>query len=154
MKKTYLTVSLLASFLLAGVASASTTTIFNPGDSRDYLTNWCGGQSLNEYAEGFTASSTVSTIVRVTTTCSIGGRGTKTRTYVACWRDTFTQGGTLLTKSLINSGSWLQGSTPVACAATYNPSDVFLLKDATGTTMGTLGSMMTSAGYRAYLTLN
>jgi len=102
------------------------TLVLNPGDGKQYLANWCGGQKIDEIAEGFNVDATISTIVKVQTTCSTGGRGSVPKTFMACWRVTFSRDGAIVNQEFLNSGSWRRGSPSVQCAASYDVDAFFV----------------------------
>lgn len=133
--------------LMAGAALAA-TTVLDPGDGRQYVQNWCGGQQVNEYAQGFDEAAKAIAAVKVTTRCSTGGRGTKPRTYLACWLVTFDDTGTVINQEFVNSGSWLLGSTPLSCALVLDPAAVFKRDDGAA-----LSTALVGTTYRAVLEL-
>ena len=85
----------LASLTFAGIANAQ-TTVLDPGNGKQYLAAWCGGQSLNEYAVGWNADSTARTMVTVSTRCNGSGRGAKVHVYSTCWIVDFARDGTIV----------------------------------------------------------
>lgn len=111
--------------LAVTAAVAGATTVLEPGDGRQYLRNWCGGQQMNEFARGFDHAGKGTAAIRVTATCSTGGRGTKPRTYFACWLVTFADTGAIVHRKFVNSGSWRQGQPQVACALALDADAVF-----------------------------
>lgn len=112
--------AIIAFLAFGSISHATTTTVLNPGDGKNYLGVWCGGQTVNEYALGFNDQGNADTLVKVTTRCAGSGRGAKSRTYVTCTKVTFQLDGTIVNKQAVNSGSYLQGSTPVECAIPYD----------------------------------
>ena len=133
--------------LMAGAALAA-ATVLDPGDGRQYLQNWCGGQQVNEYAQGFDEAGKAIAAVKVTTRCSTGGSGTKPRTYLACWLVTFDDTGTIINQEFVNSGSWLMGRTPLSCALVLDPAAVFTRDDGSA-----LSTALVGTTYRAVLEL-
>lgn len=131
---------------LASYAVLAATTVLDPGDGRQYLQNWCGGQKVNEYAQGFNDTGNALAAVKVTTRCSTGGRGTKPRTFFSCWLVTFDDNGTILNQEYVNSGSWLQGSPPMNCALVLDPAATFARDDG-----ATLSTSLVGTVYRAVL---
>lgn len=122
---------LLASIVLAAITSrADNLTVLNPGDSRQYLGVWCGGQTMNEFALGFSNQLNAETLVRVTTRCPGSGRGAKTRTHFSCTKVTFQQDGTILAKQAVNSGSYLQGAPTIPCAVAYDVDAIYQVENA------------------------
>ncbi|MGH8265034.1 MAG: hypothetical protein ACRETU_13900 [Steroidobacterales bacterium] len=127
-------------------AALAATTVLDPGDGRQYLQNWCGGQTVNEYAQGFNDTGNALAAVKVTTRCSTGGRGTKPRTYLACWMVTFDDNGAILNQEYVNSGSWVQGNPPTNCALVLDPAATFARDDRATLTTSLVGTL-----YRAVL---
>lgn len=131
---------------LASYAGLAATNVLDPGDGRQYLQNWCGGQQVNEYAEGFNSTGNALAAVKVTTRCSTGGRGTKPRTYLSCWLVTFDDNGAILDQEYVNSGSWLQGTPPMSCALVLDSAATFPRDDG-----ATLSTSLVGTAYRAVL---
>jgi hypothetical protein len=139
-------VAMLLTF--AATAALAATTVLDPGDGRQYLQYWCGGQQVNEYAQGFDEAGNSLAAVKVTTRCSTGGRGTKPRTYLACWLVTYDDSGAITNQEPVNSGSWLQGKTPLSCALVLDPAAVFTRNGGATLTTSLIGTT-----YRAVLEL-
>lgn len=134
--KRFLSVGALLA-VIATIALAATTTL-DPGDGRQYLANWCGGQSVTEVASGFNDAGNAIAAVKVTTRCSTGGRGTKPRTFLACWLVTFDDTGAILNQEFVNSASWLQGQPSRSCAVSTDPEATFTRED--GASLSTVGA--------------
>lgn len=134
--------TLMICALFSTIAAAATTTL-EPGDGRQYLENWCGGQKVTEVAEGFTDAGNALAAVKVTTTCSTGGRGAKPRTFLACWLVTFDDAGAILDQEFVNKDSWLQGHPARTCAVAMDAAAVYTRAD---------GSVLSTVGKRAVLT--
>jgi hypothetical protein len=126
--------------------------VLDPGPGTKYLAQWCGGQFVNEYAEGFTDAGPATT-VRVWTSCHGSGRGSKNHYYVACWHVVFDWNGVQLSAQFLNAGSWLQGNPPVACQADINPAAEFYHLDADGNADASLYTVQlpNTGVYRAVL---
>lgn len=144
--KVFLFTALMATF---GVSASAETTVLDPGNGRQYLVNWCGGQTVTEVAEGFTEAGNALTAVKVTTRCSTGGRGARVRTFLACWLVTFDDNGTIIDKEFVNSASWLQGQPAHTCAVAMDASAVYTRED--GMTLSTIAPHQ-PVGSRAVLT--
>ena len=98
----------LLGLLALTVSSAQAgTLILDPGPGTQYLANWCGGQSINEYAAGFNADSTAHAILEVSARCSSGGRGGSTRTYYACWSLDFDRLGAITNRVYVGNAPCL-----------------------------------------------
>lgn len=146
--RTPLTLSLL---LALSCARSEMLTMLDPGPSGAYMPNSCGGTKLDEVAEGFDAAGNVVAIVTDTTRCSTGGRGSRPRTFMACYRVTF-QEGAVISRELLTSASWVQGQPPVPCAAQPDPAALYT--DNLGRTLSTAlisGSLTYGSVYRAFL---
>jgi hypothetical protein len=65
----------------------------------DYLDHSCGGVQITERAIGFDLANNAVTHLRAYTSCSTGGRGAKSRRYVACWEVTFSPTGAILNRT-------------------------------------------------------
>ncbi len=139
----------LLAMTLASPASAA-TIVLDPGPGTDYLGVWCGGQNVSEYAQGFDAGY-AATAVKVTTSCHGSGRGSLNHYYIACWDVTFFPNGTIQSRTLINSGSWLQGHPAIACDATLDPAAVFVNQAANGDVLATLSTALVGTENRAVL---
>jgi hypothetical protein len=137
-----LSMKILVTMFLALTATAAfaATTVLDPGDGRQYLQNWCGGQLVNEYAQGFDEASNALTAVKVTTRCSTGGRGTKPRTYLACWLVTFDGQGAIINQEVVNTGSWVQGQPPLSCALVLDAAAAFTRDDGATLTTTLVGT--------------
>ena len=96
------TIAVLALLIIAGSANAG-TTVLDPGNGRQYLSAWCGGQSINEYAVGWNADSTAKTLVSVSTRCALSGRGGMARTYYTCWYVDFNRDGTIAAQTYLGA---------------------------------------------------
>jgi hypothetical protein len=145
--------SLIGISLVASAAAVAATTVLDPGPGTQYLAPSCGGQSVSEAATGFDASGFAQTQVEVRTTCHGSGRGAKSRTYVACWalhRDLNT---VIVGKENILSGSYLAGSTPVACPAVQQDA-VYRLEDGSGNLSATLSTIQVQSVYGQITTVN
>lgn len=135
-----------AALALTAAAALAASAVLDPGDGRQYLQNWCGGQQVNEYAHGFDGAGNSLTAVEVTTRCSTGGRGTKPRTYLACWLVTFDDTGTVVKRKLVTSGSWRLGRPPLSCTLILDPDAVFTRGGG-----ATLATSLIGTSYRAVL---
>ena len=88
----------LAAVLFSSGALAD-ALVLDPGDGRQYLANWCGGQRVDEIATGFTRDGLAMANVAVSTRCGTGtGRLRKARKYEACWTVTFAADGQRVSK--------------------------------------------------------
>ena len=77
----------------------------------DYLDHSCGGVKLAVLADAGTVA-----MVSARTTCSTGGRGTKPRNYLACWRVTFAQDRYyILDREEVLYASWRFGQAGYNC---------------------------------------
>jgi hypothetical protein len=140
----------LLGLTLASHASAA-TIVLDPGPGTDYLGVWCGGQSVNEYAQGFDAANYAVTAVKVTTSSHGSGRGSPNHYYIACWAVTFFPNGAIQSRSPINSGSWIQGNPAVSCNATLDPVAVFESQAPSGDVLATLSTALVGTEERAVL---
>lgn len=126
-------------------------SVLDPGPGTDYMVQWCGGQTVNEYAEGFDSAGMPTTIVRVQTICNGSGRGSRSTYYFSCSRVTFDWTGAKINQEFINSGSWLRGRAYIPCDAVTDPLATFDYVDANGNVTGTLSTGLFPSGYRATL---
>lgn len=111
---------LMSAIVFAAVlARAEELIVLNPGSGLKYMANWCGGQSVNEYANGFDVNGNPTAVVVVGTSCHGSGRGSKNHYYRSCSISTFDLDGTLLSIQKIGQVSWLQGGTAPSCGITY-----------------------------------
>jgi hypothetical protein len=131
---------------VSSAAVLAATAVLDPGDGRQYLQNGCGGQQVNEYAQGLNDAGNALAAVKVTTRCSTGGRGTKPRTFLACWLVTFDDNGAILDQQFVNSATWLQGSPAGSCALVLDPAATFTRSDG-----ATLSTSLVGTTYRAVL---
>ncbi len=142
---------MLGSLCLMPAASAQSITMLDPGLSGYYMPNWCGGTKLDEVAEGFDAASNPVAIVTDSTRCATGGRGSRPRTFMVCYRVTF-QEGAIIDRELLTKADWVSGQTPVPCAVHPDPAAIYT--DYTGRTLSTAvisGSLTYGSVYRAFL---
>jgi hypothetical protein len=86
----------ISALLAAALAlpALAATTMLDPGDGRQYLAQWCGGQDIQNVATGFT-NHQAATLLEVSARCSTGGRGGGQRTYRACWVVSYALDGTI-----------------------------------------------------------
>lgn len=115
---------LLGLILATTQAMAETSIVLNPGNGRDYLLYWCGGQSVQEYADGFDTAGNAVTTVIVSASCNGSGRASRNHYYKTCSRVTFDTVGNRLTVDKIGSVSWVQGQPAPSCGADADPSIV------------------------------
>jgi len=143
---------LIGSMALTFASLASGAPIvLDPGPGTDYLGVWCGGQNVNEYAQGFDADDNAVATVEVTTSCHGSGRGSPNHYYIACWAVTFLPDGSILSRTLINSGQWTQGHPAVSCDASIDPAAVFVSEGGQGEVFANLSTALTGTVYRAVL---
>jgi len=77
----------------------------------DYLDHSCGGVKLAVLQEDGDVA-----MVSARTSCSTGGRGTKPRTYLACWKVTFAADRYyILDREKILYATWSLGQTAYNC---------------------------------------
>lgn len=140
--------------LMAGVsARADSTLVLDPGNGRDYLVYWCGGQGVNEYAEGFDVeNANVIAAVIVTARCNGSGRGARMQYHKACWQVTFDFAGNIVDKQLFGTVHWQQGGTPPSCGLPYaiDASATFTIDDQDGNPIYTSGTATFAQQYAAY----
>lgn len=139
--------------LMAAISTHASTIVLEPGDGRQYLIYWCGGQGVNEYAEGFdTQGANVLTALIVTARCSSGGRGARNRYHKACWQLTYDLSGVLVDRLAFGTVTWLQGQSPPDCGLPYaiDASAVFTLDDQNGEPIYTSGTASFAQQYAAY----
>jgi hypothetical protein len=75
-----------------------------------YIDHRCGALNVSQADDGLVAH------LRVTTTCSTGGRGSKPRTYFVCTDITFAPDRYyILSAERVREGSWLAGQAPLLC---------------------------------------
>jgi hypothetical protein len=76
-----------------------------------YLNHSCGGVALTVLQDAGTVA-----MVSAKTTCSTGGRGSKPRNYLACWRVTFAADRySILAREQVLYATWTQGQAGYAC---------------------------------------
>ncbi len=126
------------------------TIVLDPGPGTDYLSIWCGGQSVNEIATGFDAAGNALTQVRVATTCNGSGRGSRSQHYLACWAVTFGEDGTLLSKVWEATNHWVQGSAAIPCPAPADPAAIYTFADGAGNYPATLSTGLVGATSNVY----
>jgi hypothetical protein len=107
---------ILIAALISTAAEAQSVTVLNPG--KPYLAQSCGGQTVNEYANGLNP---LTAGVTVTTRCNGSGRGSKSRSYINCYLMQFGLEGDRISSVLVGSGSWLQGAPAYQCPFNTNP---------------------------------
>ena len=77
----------------------------------DYLDHSCGGVKLAVLEDQGTVA-----MVSARTTCSTGGRGTKPRNYLACWRVTFADDRYyILDRERVLYAAWRLGRAGYSC---------------------------------------
>jgi hypothetical protein len=133
-------------------ARGSTTIVLDPGDGRQYLANWCGGQGVNEYAGGFDSANNAQTAVIVSARCSTGGRGSSPRTYVKCWVVAFDLSGVILSKQPYGGYTVYRGVVTGSCSLpfTVDAAQSFTLYDDNAQPIVTLATAQFAAQYAAY----
>ena len=78
-----------------------------------YLDHSCGGVKLSVLEDAGTVA-----MVSARTSCSTGGRGTRPRNYLACWRVTFAEDRYyILDREQVLYAAWSQGKTAYNCPA-------------------------------------
>jgi len=106
---------LLSALALAPVAMAQTALDPTQGGAYPaypaYLDHSCGGVKLEVLEDAGTVA-----MVSARTTCSTGGRGTKPRNYLACWRVTFAEDRySIVGREQVLYATWLLGQSGYAC---------------------------------------
>lgn len=77
----------------------------------DYLDHSCGGVKLEVLQDAGTVA-----MVSARTTCSTGGRGSRPRNYLACWRVTFADDRySILDREEVLYAAWSLGQTGYSC---------------------------------------
>jgi len=77
----------------------------------DYLAHSCGGVKLEVLQDAGTVA-----MVSARTTCSTGGRGSKPRNYLACWRVTFAADRySILDREQVLYAAWSLGQPGYSC---------------------------------------
>ncbi len=143
------TVLLLASLTKAASAAS---VVLDPGPGTDYLSVWCGGQTVSEIATGFDASANPVTLVKVATTCHGSGRGSPNQYYLACWGVTFTDAGAIDSKTWLATNHWSQGNPSIPCPVAADPAATFTATDGAGNFPDVLSTTLASGSqYRAVL---
>ncbi|MFN7951369.1 MAG: hypothetical protein U0610_06570 [bacterium] len=128
------------------------TRVLDPGPGTDYLSVWCGGQTVNEIATGFDAAANAVTLVKVATTCHGSGRGSPNQYYLACWSVTFADDGIIESKQWLATNHWAQGQPSIPCPVGADPSAVYTATDGAGNFPETLSTgQPSSTEYRALL---
>jgi len=103
--------------LLPGIALAQSTLDPTQGGAYpaypDYLDHSCGGVKLAVLQDAGTVA-----MVSARTSCSTGGRGTKPRNYLACWRVEFAADRYyIVDREKLLYATWSQGQTGYSCPA-------------------------------------
>ncbi len=110
-------VKLLLAALLPAIAFAQSTLDPTQGGAYpaypDYLDHSCGGVKLEVLQDDGTVA-----MVSARTNCSTGGRGSRSRTYLACWRVTFAADRySILDREKVLYAAWSLGQPGYACPA-------------------------------------
>ena len=108
---------LLVAALLPVVALAQSTLDPTQGGAYPaypaYLDHSCGGVKLAVLEDGGTVA-----MVSAKTTCSTGGRGTKPKNYLACWRVTFAEDRySIVDREQVLYATWTYGQAGYSCPA-------------------------------------
>lgn len=108
-------VKLLWFALLPAIAFAQSTLDPTQGGAYpaypDSLAHSCGGVKLEVLQDSGTVA-----MVSARTTCSTGGRGSRPRNYLACWRVTFAEDRySILDREQVLYAAWSLGQTGYSC---------------------------------------
>lgn len=130
-------------------AHADTQTVLNPGNGRDYLIYWCGGQTINEYAAGYDESGNAKTVVVVQTRCNGSGRGSRNRYHKTCTEVMFDLSGAIISKGPNHYVTWLMGNPAPSCGVSYSAAGVYENDDSEGNFLSLLYTTSIRTSLRA-----